>query len=131
VSNYFKSNLKFLREEKGLSKNKLSEMTGVNQTTIGRWENGEISPTIDNVIDLMNALNVPLSELGTFLGKDLTDSTKTILPKSDEGMRILKEKGLMDENDNVDIEKLNEFNKKIEAFDEFSSLIEKFNKNNE
>ena len=102
MSNYFKSNLKFLREEKGLSKNKLSEMTGVNQTTIGRWENGEISPTIDNVIDLMNALNVPLSELGTFLGKDLSDPTKTILPKIDEEYKqILLQKGLINETDDI------------------------------
>lgn len=71
MSNYFKENLKFLREERKLSKNKLGELAGVNQTTIGRWENGEITPTIDNVIDLMNALNVPIDKLGDFLGKDL------------------------------------------------------------
>ena len=71
MANYFNSNLKFIREQKGLSKNKLGEMTGVNQSTIGRWETGEIKPTIDNVVDLMNALGMPIDELGEFLGKDL------------------------------------------------------------
>ena len=41
VSNLFSKNLKFLREKKGISKNKLGEMVGVNQTTIGRWESEE------------------------------------------------------------------------------------------
>ena len=71
MANFFKDNLKYIREKKELSKNKLGELTGVNQTTIGRWESGEITPTIDNVIDVMKALNVPLENLGEFLGKDL------------------------------------------------------------
>lgn len=126
MSNYFKSNLKFLREEKGLSKNKLSEMTGVNQTTIGRWENGEISPTIDNVIDLMNALNIPLSELGTFLGKDLSDPNKNIFPKNDEDYKqILLKKGLINEKDDIseeDAKRLIQF-----AIDNKDYLINKKN----
>ncbi len=80
MANYFRKNLRYLREKKGLSKNKLGELTGVNQTTIGRWESGEISPTIDNVIDLMSALNIPIDQLGFFLGKDLetnNDNEKT------------------------------------------------------
>lgn len=71
MPNYLKSNLKFLREQKGLSQTKLAKKIGVNQTTIGRWENGEITPTVDNVVDLLKALNIPIESLGEFLGKDL------------------------------------------------------------
>lgn len=71
MSNYLKSNLKFLREQKGLSQTKLAKKIGVNQTTIGRWESGEITPTVDNVVDLLKALNIPIESLGEFLGKDL------------------------------------------------------------
>ena len=71
MSNYFKSNLKFLREKKGLSQTKLAKKIGVNQTTIGRWESGEITPTVDNVVDLLKALNIPIESLGEFFGKDL------------------------------------------------------------
>lgn len=88
MSNYFKENLKFLREERKLSKNKLGELAGVNQTTIGRWENGEITPTIDNVIDLMSALNVPINNLGDFLGKDLKSLVEI---KSNEYDKKIKE----------------------------------------
>ena len=78
MANFFSSNLKYLREKKGLSKNKLGELTGVNQSTIGRWENKERSPTIDNVIELLNALHIPLENLGIFLGADLTKNNSLI-----------------------------------------------------
>lgn len=63
MANYFASNLKFLREKKGLSQNKLAEKVGVNQTTIARWETEEIKPSIDNVEQIASALNVSLPDL--------------------------------------------------------------------
>lgn len=63
MSNKFSKNLKFLREKKGISKNKLGEMVGVNQTTIGRWESEEITPSIDNVEEVAKVLNVGLPDL--------------------------------------------------------------------
>lgn len=63
MSNLFSKNLKYLRESKGISKNKLGEMVGVNQTTIGRWETNEIKPSIDNVEEVAKALNVNLPDL--------------------------------------------------------------------
>lgn len=82
MSNYFASNLKKIREKRGLSQNKLGKMAGVNQTTIARWENKEIAPSIDNVEDLANALNIPLPDL---LGKDLRfDNATYIKPIEDD-----------------------------------------------
>ncbi len=68
MAEFFSTNLKYLRETKGLSQNKLAEKIGVNQTTIARWEDDNRVPTIDNAIDVSNALNIPLEVL---LGKDL------------------------------------------------------------
>lgn len=68
MSNQFANNLKYIREKKGISKNKLGEMVGVNQTTIGRWETEEIKPSIDNVEEVAKVLNIPLPDL---LIKDL------------------------------------------------------------
>lgn len=65
----FSKNLKFLREKKKLSQNKLAELSNVNQTTIARWENEEISPSLDNIYDLSIALNISISDL---TGRDLT-----------------------------------------------------------
>lgn len=63
MANYFASNLKYLREKRGLSQNKLAEKVGVNQTTIARWETEEIKPSIDNVEQIASALNVSLPDL--------------------------------------------------------------------
>ena len=68
MADFFSTNLKFLREEKGLSQNKLARIVGVNQTTIARWEDDNRVPTIDNAIDVAKALDIPLP---TLLGKDL------------------------------------------------------------
>lgn len=84
MGNYFSKNLKFLRENKGISKNKLGEMVGVNQSTIGRWEANEMAPSIDNVEEVANALNVPLPDM---LIQDLTfDNAK---PVEDENVTYI------------------------------------------
>ena len=71
MSDFFSSNLKFLREKKGLSQSKLAKKIGVNQTTIARWEDDNRVPTIDNAVDVSKALNIPLEKLlGTDLSKE-------------------------------------------------------------
>ena len=59
----FSKNLKFLREKNKLSQNKLAELANVNQTTIARWENEEISPSLDNILDVADALNISVANL--------------------------------------------------------------------
>lgn len=117
MENFFKENLKFLRESKHMSQNKLSQLTNVSQATINRWESGENVPTIDNVIDVMVALKVPTNEIGNFLGKDLSKVNDTSLMPSndDEYKKIFMEKGLMDENEKIDENKLNELIKIADA----------------
>lgn len=71
---FFSKNLKFLREQRKLSQNKLAELSNVNQTTIARWESEEISPSLDNIYDVSLALNVPIADL---TGRDLTNSNQS------------------------------------------------------
>ena len=52
LKNYFSTNIKFIREQKGLSQNKFGELLNVNQTTIARWEDENRIPTIDKAIDI-------------------------------------------------------------------------------
>ena len=110
MGNYFSKNLKYLRESKKLSQNKLAEIIGVNQTTIARWEDDNRTPNLDNAIDVSNALDIPLPDL---IGKDLEKDFNKIFPfKKIEFKKILKEKGLIDDNDNIteeDAEKLIQF----------------------
>ncbi len=80
MANYFSTNLKFLRENKKISQNKLAEIVGVNQTTIARWETEEIKPSIDNVEEVAKALNVQLPDL---LIKDLRFDNAEIVIESE------------------------------------------------
>lgn len=68
MENFFSKNIKYIRELKGLSQNKLAEMLDVNQTTIARWEDENRIPTIDKAIQVSSILKIPLNIL---IGKDL------------------------------------------------------------
>lgn len=76
----FAKNLKFLREQQNLSQSELSRITikisekynqtadgyiskPINQASIARWEAGENSPSVANLVILSRALNVPLTAL--------------------------------------------------------------------
>lgn len=97
MQNYFSTNLKYLREKNNMTKSKLGELVGVNQTTIGRWESNIITPSIDNVVDVLNAFKIPISELGTFLGTDLKNNT-SYEPTDEDFKKILRNKGIDDNN---------------------------------
>lgn len=68
MNNFFSSNLKFLRENKGLSKSELAKKINVHQSTISRWENEEMGATVDNAYDVANVFNISVADL---TGKDL------------------------------------------------------------
>ena len=85
MAEYFSTNLKHLREKLGLSQNKLAEKIGVNQTTIARWEDDNRIPTIDNAIDVANALNISLPDL---LGRDLRFDNAEIINIDSNIIRI-------------------------------------------
>lgn len=85
MENFFAKNLKTIREKKGLSQSELSrktkklceeynktvkdedKLTPITQASIARWEAGENSPSVDNLVLLKNALGVDLVDL---IGKD-------------------------------------------------------------
>ena len=108
MKNYFSKNLKFLREQKKLSQNKLGELANVNQTTIARWENEEMAPSIDNVIELKKIFNIDLADL---LGRDLqlNEDRKQLTEKEEMEMlkNTLKKKGFLDENEELREENFN------------------------
>lgn len=112
MANYFSTNLKFLRESKGISQNRLASLSGVNQTTIARWENQEIAPSIDNVEMLSNVLDVELPDL---LGKDLRIENN-YHENFNELDKILfsKAKELSDDDKKFIINLMNKINKEID-----------------
>ena len=108
MKNYFSKNLKFLREQKRLSQNTLGELANVNQTTIARWENEEMAPSIDNLIELSKIFNIDLADL---LGRDLqlNEDRKQLTEKEEMEMlkNTLKKKGFLDENEELSEENFN------------------------
>lgn len=55
--------LKELRKEKGLTQEQFSEMLGVSNRSVSRWENGVTMPDFDIVIEIANYYNVSIEEL--------------------------------------------------------------------
>lgn len=55
--------LKALREEKGVTQEKLAEMVGVSNRTVSRWENGKNIPDLSILMQLTELYDVKLSEI--------------------------------------------------------------------
>lgn len=66
---YFPKNLQFLRKKKNLTQSQLASKVNVDQTTIGRWEDGNREPTVGNASNLAEVFQVSLLDL---LDKDLS-----------------------------------------------------------
>lgn len=56
-------NLKTLREERGLSLDKLASMTKVSKSMLGQIERGESNPTLGTVWKISNGLRISFTEL--------------------------------------------------------------------
>lgn len=52
-----------IREREGISLRKLEEVTEIGKTTLNNIENGKISPTIEQVEKICNALGITFKEL--------------------------------------------------------------------
>lgn len=105
---FFNKNLKFIRQQKGISQQELAEKLKIDRSTVSRWENEEMEATISNAIQVADVLNIPLPE---FLGKDLTQNTD--MNQFDE-LEILfdKHKDILTESDKAVIKTIIEQRKK-------------------
>lgn len=117
MAEFLNNNIKFLRTKNGISQQGLADKVGIDRSTVSRIENNEIETTIDNAIKIADALNVSLYDL---VGKDLrTNNIETPLTekKHEEYKKILREKGLMDDDENIDEESLNKLLKIADMID--------------
>ena len=56
--------IKELRESKGISQYRLAELTGINRSTINRYENGSIQKiSFDNLLKICKALEIDIKNI--------------------------------------------------------------------
>lgn len=121
MENNFSYNLKHLRIQNGLTQEDLGKKLNKDYSTIGKWENGTRSPIMEDVIKIADFFNITLQELISGKVGEATFSNMNKEEESEKYKQILKNKGLMDENENIDEESLNKLLK-------IADIIEGINK---
>lgn len=102
--NYTNINVKYLREKKGISQTKLAKDLNIDTSTLAKWENNTRQITLEWAIKLANYFDM---NVGNFISVNQMNNTSSKINNDEEYKKILREKGLMDENENIDEEKLN------------------------
>lgn len=72
------SNLKRIRNERNLSLDKLSEITGISKSMLGQVERGESNPTISTIWKISTGLKVSLTDL-----IEVTEPNTMLITKND------------------------------------------------
>lgn len=80
---FLAQNLKYLREQRGLSQRAFSEEIGLSGSAVGMWETGERKPDIEMIIRLAEYFGVTLDDL---VLRDL----RPPIPKYAENIRYLR-----------------------------------------
>ncbi len=74
LNSFFSKNLEYLRKSKNMTQSELATKINVDQTTIGRWEDGNREPTVGNVVNIATVFNISIPDL---LDKDLSKDNST------------------------------------------------------
>lgn len=82
---FFAKNVKYLRENKGISKSELAKKINVNQSTLSRWENEEMGATVDNALDVAAFFDVSIADL---VGRDLSFSNTICIDVRNDVIQI-------------------------------------------
>lgn len=109
MENNFARNLKHLRVQKGLTQEELGKILHKDYSTIGKWELGQRSPIMEDVIKIAEFFDISLHDLigGNISVTGIDSCASFDIPKTNEEYKkILKEKGLMDDKGYIKEDKL-------------------------
>ena len=112
--NYTNINVKYLREKKGISQTKLAKDLNIDTSTLAKWENNTRQITLEWAIKLANYFDM---DVGDFISINQITNTSYPTQSDEEYKKILKEKGLMDDEENIDEESLNKLLKIADMID--------------
>lgn len=115
--NYTNINVKYLREKKGISQTKLAKDLNIDTSTLAKWENNTRQITLEWAIKLANYFDM---DVGNFISVNQINNTSSKANNDETYKRILREKGLMDDNENIDEESLNKLLKIADMIDGIS-----------
>ena len=76
IAKFIGQRIRNYRTQRGLSQEKLAELSGCHPTYIGQVERGEKNATLESIEKIASALNVPLSQL--FEKLDNSDAYESI-----------------------------------------------------
>lgn len=81
----FAEQLKKLRQEKNISQEELAQELFISRQAISKWENGDATPDLENLVKLSEILKVNLDEL-------VKGKQQSIFPidEDDENLQLLK-----------------------------------------
>ena len=99
--NYLSTNIKYLRQQRGLTQEELANTVGKARSLVSQWESDDRGITTEDIIKLSDYFNIPMD---TLVGKDLRiannsldeldilfDKNKDILTESDKNiMKAIK-----------------------------------------
>lgn len=112
--NYTNINVKYLREKKGISQTKLAKELNIDTSTLAKWENNTRQITLEWAIKLANYFDM---NVGDFISVNQITNTSYPTQNNAEYKKILKEKGLMDDEENINDENLNKLLKIADMID--------------
>ena len=65
----FTENFREIRERRGYSLNRLQDVTGIRRATLSNYQSGRVSPPLNRLIAIADALHVSLDELAGYTVK--------------------------------------------------------------
>lgn len=74
MARFFNKNLKFIRQQRGISQQELADKLKIDRSTVSRWENDEMDVTVSNALQVSNFFNIPIED---FTGRDLSLNNDT------------------------------------------------------
>ncbi len=118
LDNYTNSNIKYLREKKGIPQGELAEELNIDQSTLAKWESNTRQITLEWSIKIADYFGV---DVGNFISTDLrnVNSLNQEEPTKEELKKmlrdVLKEGGILDDNDEMTQEDYNKIMAFVEA----------------
>ena len=73
-----------LRAERGLTQNKLAELSGLSHSALSKIENNQLSPTFESILKIVGGLNIDVSDLLTSI-KNETPRTRQVFTRKGRG----------------------------------------------